>query len=73
MINLEEMSAKELTNLKINIEMEINKRQKLEYNEALKNFYDAFYELYSKFPNMLCFTDENTTWEELYEDNCWDF
>ena len=73
MINLEEMSAKELTNLKVNIEMEISKRQELEYNKALKNFSDALYELYSKFPNKECFTDDCETWEELYEDHSWNF
>ena len=72
MINLEEMSAKELTNLKVNIEMEISKRKKLEYDELLKKFSDVLYDLYDKFPNESCFTD-GATWEDLYENNDWDF
>ena len=73
MINLEEMSATELTNLKVNIEFEIHRRQKLEYDELLKKFSDALYELYSKFPNQECFVDDCETWEELYEDHSWNF
>ena len=50
MLNLEEMSAKELTNLKVNIDMEINKRKRLEYDKLLENFANALDELASKCP-----------------------
>ena len=73
MINLEEMSATELTNLKINIEMEINRRQKLEYDKAVKKFADALYELCDKFPFSYCIEDEGETWQDLHDNHNWDF
>ena len=73
MNDLEKMSAKDLINLKTNINKELEKRERLEYDKLLENFCNAFYELYSKFPNKNCFTDEGTTWEELYEDRNWNF
>ena len=73
MENLEKMSAKELRSLKTNIDKELEKRERLEYEKLLENFANAFYELYSKFPGKYCFTDEAQTWEDLYEDNSWNF
>lgn len=73
MNDLEKMSVKDLRNLKANIDKELVKREELEYDKALKNFVDAFYELYTKFPFKYCFTDSSETWEELYEDHNWNF
>lgn len=73
MNDLEKMSAKDLRDLKANIDKELEKRKRLEYDKALKDFVDALYELYSNFPNEYCFTDSGETWEEMYEDNNWNF
>ena len=73
MLNLEEMSAKELTNLKVNIDMEINKRKRLEYDKLLENFANALDELASKFPYEYCFADESAVWEDLRENYDWNF
>ena len=72
MPDLEKMDAKQLKILKANIDKELEKRKRLEYDKALKNFVDALYELYEKFPNEYCCTD-GETWEELYENNSWNF
>ena len=50
MKNLEEMSAKELKSLKTDIDKELEKRERLEYDKALEKFFDALDELYSNFP-----------------------
>lgn len=73
MTNLEEMSVNELVTLKANLDKELEKRERLAYDKLLKNFVNAFYELYSNFPNKYCFTDEAITWKHLYEDNNWYF
>lgn len=73
MINLEEMSATELTNLKIDIEMEINRRQKLEYDKAVKKFADALNELCDNFHFSYCIEDEGVTWQDLLDNHNWDF
>lgn len=73
MDNLKNMSAKELRNLKTDIDKELERRERLEYDKALKDFADAFYELYSSYPDKCCFTDWGTTWEDLYENNNWNF
>lgn len=71
MINLEEMSAKELTNLKVNIDNEIEKRKRLNYDKLLEKFSNVLYELYENFPNEYCLDGE--TWEELVENHNWEF
>ena len=73
MTNLEEMSAKELKSLKTNIDKELEKRKRLEYDKALKKFFDALDELYSNFPYEYCFTDNSETWEDLRENYSWNF
>lgn len=73
MNDLKKMSEKELISLKADIDEELAKRERLAYDTALKKFRDAFYELYSNFPNKECFIDDCETWEELYEDRCWNF
>ena len=72
MNDLEKMSAKELVDLKANIDKELVKRKRVEYDKALKDFADALYELYDKFPYEYCHTD-GETWEELYEGHNWNF
>ena len=73
MKNLEEMSAKELKSLKTDIDIELKRRERLEYDKALKKFFDALEELYSNFPFESCFTDDSTTWEDLRENYDWNF
>ena len=73
MKNLEEMSAKELKSLKTDIDKELERRERLEYDKALKKFFDALEELYSNFPFESCFTDDSTTWEDLRENYDWNF
>lgn len=73
MKNLEEMSAKELRSLKTDINKELERRERLEYDKALKKFFDALEELYSNFPFEYCFADGSTTWEELRENYDWNF
>lgn len=73
MIDFTKMSANDLVNLKANINEELARRERVEYDKALKKFSDALYELCSKFPNKECFTDDCETWEELYEDHSWNF
>lgn len=73
MKNVEEMSTKELTKLKIDIDDELDRRKKLDYNKALAKFFGALDELYSNFPYEYCFVDESTTWEELRENYDWNF
>lgn len=72
MTDFEKMTAKELISLKTDINKELEKYERQEYDKLLENFANAFYELYSKFPNKYCFTD-GETWEELYENNNWNF
>ena len=73
MKNLEEMSAKELKSLKTDIDKELEKRERLEYDKALEKFFDALDELYSNFPYKYCFTDSAETWEDLRENYNWNF
>ena len=73
MKNLEEMNIKELKSLKIDIDKELDRRKRLEYDKALKKFFDALDELYSNFPYESCFVDGSTTWEDLRENYDWDF
>lgn len=73
MKNLEEMNIKELKNLKADINKELERRERLEYDKALKKFFDALDELYSNFPYEYCFVDESTTWEDLRENYDWNF
>lgn len=70
---VEAMTIDELRDLKANLDKEIEKQKRLEYDKLLKKFRDAFYELYSDYPNEYCFTDGSETWEELYENNNWNF
>lgn len=72
MIDFEKMSINELETLKTDINKELEKRERQEYDKLLENFANAFYELYSKFPRAYCFTD-GETWEDLYENNDWNF
>lgn len=71
MINLEEMTAKELINLKVNVDNEIKRRTTLKYDELLEKFSNALYELYDNFPNEYCLDGE--TWKELVESHNWEF
>ena len=73
MTDFEKMSVSELETLKANVDKEITKRKRQEYEKLLENFANAFYELYSKFPHTYCFTDEAETWAELYENYSWNF
>lgn len=73
MNNLENMSVKELKSLKTDIDKELERRERLEYDKALKKFFDALEELYSNFPNEYCFADESVTWEDLRENYDWNF
>lgn len=73
MNDLEKMSVNELVTLKANLDKELEKRHIQAYDKLLKNFADAFYELYSNFPDKYCFTDSGETWEVLYEDYNWNF
>jgi hypothetical protein len=72
MIDFEKMDTKELKVLKVSIDKELEKRKRLEYDKLLEKFTDVLYELYDKFPNESCFTD-GETWEDLYQDNNWNF
>lgn len=73
MTNLERMNVDELRSLRINIDKELEKRKRVEYDKALKKFFDALEELYSNFPFERCFTDDSTTWEDLRENYDWNF
>ena len=73
MASLEGMSVDELRSLRIKIDKELEKRKRVEYDKALKKFFDALEELYSNFPNGNCFTDDSTTWEDLRENYDWNF
>lgn len=73
MNNLEEMSVNELVRLKIDLEKELEKRERLAYEKLLKNFADALNELSMNFPEEHCFIDSFETWEDLYHDHNWDF
>jgi hypothetical protein len=73
MNDLEKMSAKELKSLKTNIDKELERRKRLDYDKLLKNFADALYELYEKFPYEYCFADESVDWEDLRENYDWNF
>ena len=70
--NFEKMDTKALKVLKVNIDRELEKRKRLEYDKLLAKFADILGELYDKFPNEYCFSD-GETWEGLYEDNNWNF
>lgn len=70
---VEAMNMDELRALKADVDKEIERRKRLEYAKSLKKFLDAFYELYSDYPNECCFTDSSETWEDLYENNNWNF
>ena len=73
MTDFEKMSSKELISLKTDIDIELKRRERLEYDKALKKFFDALEELYSNFPFESCFTDDSTTWEDLRENYDWNF
>ena len=73
MNDLEKMSAKELNDLKANIDKELVRRKRTEYDKLLKNFADALDELYNKFPYEYCFVDESVDWEDLRERYDWVF
>lgn len=73
MNDLETMSINELVTLKADLDRELERRNRVAYDKSLKNFADAFYVLYSNFPDEYCFTDRTITWEELYENHNWDF
>ena len=72
MTDFEKMTLKELISLKTDINKELEKREKQEYDKALRKFTDAFYELYVNFPHRYCFTN-GETWKDLYENNDWNF
>ena len=73
MTDFEKMSVNELETLKANVDKELAKRKRLEYDKLLEKFADALYELSSKFPNAYCFTDEAESWAELHENYSWNF
>lgn len=73
MNDFEKMSAKELNDLKADIDKELIKRKRKDYDKLLKNFINALDELASKFPNEVCLVDDNDTWYELYHDFDWSF
>ena len=73
MTDFEKMSINELVALKANLDKELEKRERQAYEKLLENFVNAFYELYSNFPDKYCFTDEAETWSDLYENNNWNF
>jgi hypothetical protein len=71
--HVEAMNMDELRALKTDLDKEIERRERLEYDKALKKFFDALEELYSNFPNEYCFADSSVTWEELRENYDWNF
>lgn len=74
MKNVEEMSTKELKNLKTDIDKELDRRKRLDYDKALAKFFGALDELSSNFPYEYCFADgSTTTWEDLHENYDWNF
>ncbi len=72
MNDLEKMSAKELVDLKANIDKELVKRKRAEYDKLLNNFVSVLDELYENFPCEYCFTD-GVTWEDLHDRYDWNF
>lgn len=72
-VNLETMSMNELRTLKANINVELERRTREEYYEAVEEFRKAFYKLYNDFPFEPCMADGGETWEELYENYDWGF
>lgn len=73
MKNLEEMNVDELKSLRVNIDKELDRRKRLEYDKLLKIFVNALSELSYNFPYEHCFTDDSTTWEDLRENYDWNF
>ena len=73
MNDLEKMSEEELHELRVSISKELYRRERIEYDKAVKNFADALDELYNKFPYEYCFADETVDWEDLRERYDWVF
>lgn len=72
-LNLKSMRANELYNLREEITKELEKRENEEYMAYLEDFKNALYNLYSNYPDKTYLVDDYKTWEELYEDNNWNF
>lgn len=72
-VNLKAMTIDELRTLKNDISMEMERREREEYEKAVEDFRKTLYRLYSEFPNEYCMADSYITWEDLYDSHNWNF
>lgn len=76
-VNLKAMTMDELRALRININDEIDKREREEYDKAVEDFRKALYKLYNEFGDECCiinhYQGDYKTWEDLYNDYDWNF
>lgn len=72
-VNLKAMTMDELRALRNDIGIEIDNREREEYDKAVEDFRAALYKLYSEFPNEQCRADSYMTWEDLYDSHNWNF
>lgn len=72
-VNLKAMTIDELRALKNDIFMEMERREREEYDKAVEDFRKALYKLYSEFGNECCIVNDYMTWEDLYDKYDWNF
>ena len=74
-VNLKTMTVDELRALRNDISMEMERREREEYDKAVEDFRKALYKLYSEFGNECCIigNGDYTTWEDLFDNYEWNF